>query len=100
MAKPAQIELPDGISIPIVYEDRSVLAIDKPAGWLLVPNSWERTARNLQLAIESSITAGDFWAQSRNLKFLRFVHRLDAETSGILLFAKSPGAMPVYSRLF
>ncbi len=100
MAKPQNIELGDGTIIPILYEDRSVLAIDKPAGWMLVPTSWERTARNLQLAIESSIAAGDFWASSRNLKFLRFVHRLDAETTGALLFAKSAGAMPVYSQLF
>src|SRR5438128_9176077 len=100
MAKPQQIELGDGTIIPILYEDRSVLAIDKPAGWLLIPTSWERTARNLQLAIESSIAAGDFWAKSRNLKFLRFVHRLDAETTGVLLLGKSAGAMPVYSQLF
>jgi RluA family pseudouridine synthase len=94
------MELGDGTIIPIVYEDRSTLAIDKPAGWMLVPTSWERTARNLQLAIESSIAAGDFWAKSRNLKFLRFVHRLDAETTGALLFAKSAGAIPAYSELF
>src|SRR5437867_3373522 len=100
MAKPSAIELPDNTPIPILYEDRSVLAVDKPPGWLLVPNSWDRTGRNLQLAIESSIAGGDFWARSRNLKFLRFVHRLDAETSGVLLFAKSAGAMPVYSELF
>jgi len=100
VAKSQDIELGDGTSIPILYEDRSVLAIDKPAGWLLVPTSWERTARNLQLAIESSIAGGDFWARSRNLKFLRYIHRLDGETSGILLFAKSAGAMPVYSELF
>jgi RluA family pseudouridine synthase len=100
MAKPQHIELPDGTDIPILYEDRAVLAIDKPAGWLLVPESWERTGRNLQLALMSSMSAGDFWARSRNLKFLRFIHRLDADTSGILLFAKSPGALSTYSRLF
>jgi RluA family pseudouridine synthase len=100
MPKSQDIELGDGTLIPILYEDRSVLAIDKPPGWLLVPTSWERTARNLQLALESSIAAGDFWAKSRNLKFLRSIHRLDGETSGILLYSKSPGAMPAYSQLF
>jgi RluA family pseudouridine synthase len=100
MAKPRQIELPNGMLIPILYEDRSVMAIDKPAGWLLAPDSWERTGRNLQLALNSSIQAGDFWARSRNLKYLRFIHRLDAETSGLLLMAKSPGAMSAFSRLF
>ena len=48
----------------------------------------------------AGIAAGDFWARSRALKFLRFVHRLDAETSGIVLLVKSPGAVPAYSRLF
>ena len=86
--------------IPILYEDRSVLAIDKPRGWMLVPYSWQKTNWNLQAALVSSIAAGDFWARSRGLKFLKFVHRLDAETTGILLFAKSQGAVESYSELF
>jgi 23S rRNA pseudouridine1911/1915/1917 synthase len=100
MAKPNFIELPTGEQIPILYEDRAVLAIDKPPGWMLVPFSWQKTSRNLQAALTSSIAAGDFWARSRNLKFLRFVHRLDAETTGILLCAKSPGAVETYGALF
>ena len=100
MAKPNQIELRTGEKIPILYEDRSVLAIDKPAGWMLIPYSWQKTNRNLQAALTSSIAAGDFWARSRNLKFLRNVHRLDGETSGILLFAKSQGALETFSDMF
>jgi 23S rRNA pseudouridine1911/1915/1917 synthase len=100
VAKPASIELPGVAPIPILYEDRSVLAIDKPRGWMLVPYSWQKTNWNLQAAVVSSIGAGDFWARSRGLKFLKFVHRLDAETTGILLFAKSPGAVESYSVLF
>jgi RluA family pseudouridine synthase len=101
VAKPNHIELADaGVVIPILYEDRSVIAVNKPAGWLLAPDSWDRTGRNLQLALLSSLNAGDFWARSRNLKFLRFIHRLDAETTGILLLAKSPGALRALSELF
>ncbi len=100
MAKPKFIELPTGERIAILYEDRSVLAIDKPAGWMLSPVSWQSTGRNLQAALMSSMHAGDFWAHSRNLKFLRFVHRLDAETSGVLLLAKSSGALSAMSALF
>jgi 23S rRNA pseudouridine1911/1915/1917 synthase len=101
MAKPRHIELNDGeIVIPILYEDRSVLALDKPAGWMLAPDSWDRTGRNLQLALHSSINARDFWANSRHLRYLRFIHRLDAETTGITLFAKSAGALQAYSQLF
>jgi RluA family pseudouridine synthase len=98
--KTAFIELGDGEQIPILYEDRSVIAVDKPAGWMLVPTTWQRTPRNLQAAIESSIAAGQFWARSRNLKFLRYIHRLDAETSGVLLFGKTPGAVRSYGELF
>lgn len=100
MAKPNSIELPGCEPIPILFEDRSVLAIDKPRGWMLVPYSWQKTSWNLQAALTSSIAAGDFWARSRGLKFLRNVHRLDADTSGVLLYAKSFGAVEVISDLF
>jgi 23S rRNA pseudouridine1911/1915/1917 synthase len=101
--RPSFMELGLGknaIQIPILHEDRSTIAIDKPAGWLLIPFSWQSTQRNLQAAITSSIAAGDFWAKSRNLKFLRAVHRLDGETSGVLLLARSAGAVDAYGNLF
>src|SRR5688572_15773067 len=94
------MDLAGEVSIPILYEDRSLIAIDKPAGWMLVPFNWDRTGRNLQLAISSSILGGEYWARSRSLKYLRYIHRLDAETTGILLFAKSPGALKTFSGLF
>jgi 23S rRNA pseudouridine1911/1915/1917 synthase len=100
VAKPRQIELPGVEPIPILYEDRSVIAIDKPQGWMLVPVSWQKTSRNLQAALLSSIAGGDFWAKSRSLKFLRHIHRLDAGTSGVLLFAKSLGALNTFGDLF
>lgn len=100
MAKPEHIELLTGERIAILYEDRSVLAIDKPPGWMLVPFSWQKTGRNLQAALVSSIASRAFWARSRGLKYLRFVHRLDADTSGVLLLAKSPGAVNSLGALF
>ena len=100
MAKPNSIELPDCKPIRILYEDRTAMAVDKPPGWLLVPETWQRTSRNLQAAITSSIAGGDFWAKSRGLKFLRYVHRLDADTSGVLLFAKSMGAVESLAEMF
>jgi RluA family pseudouridine synthase len=100
MSKPWSINLSAEVSIPILYEDRAVMAVDKPPGWMLAPESWQRTSRNLQAALVSSIRTGEFWARPRNLKYLRFVHRLDAETSGVLLLAKSPGAVSAYTRLF
>ncbi len=76
------------------------MAIDKPRGWMLVPDSWRKTNWNLQTAIDSSIRADDFWARSRNLRYLRHVHRLDADTSGVMLFAKSEGAMRAMGEMF
>jgi RluA family pseudouridine synthase len=100
MAKPNFIELPGCDLIPIIYEDRSVIAIDKPRGWMLVPDSWRKTNWNLQTAIDSSIRADDYWARSRNLTYLRHVHRLDADTSGVMLFAKSEGSMRAMGDMF
>ena len=100
MAKPNYIELTREHRIPILYEDRTIIAIDKPAGWMLVPVSWQKTDWNLQAALISSIEVGHHWARSRNIKFFKYIHRLDAETSGILLFAKSQGALNTYGDLF
>ena len=66
MAKPNHIELPTCERIAILFEDRSVLAIDKPRGWMLAPDAWTRTARNLQAALAAGIAAREFWAKSRN----------------------------------
>ncbi len=100
MGQPDFLELGDGTRLPVLYEDRAVLAVDKPAGWLLAPAHWRQTHRNLQAALESGLAGGAPWARRRQLKFLRFVHRLDAETSGVLLLARSPGALAPLSRLF
>lgn len=94
------IQFPGYDPIPILFEDRSVIAIDKPAGWMLIPYTWQRTNRNLQAAIDSSIGGGAYWAKSRNLKQLQHLHRLDAETTGILLFARSQGAHRAIAGLF
>ena len=72
MAKPTNIELPGKIRIPIVFENRTLLIVDKPAGWVLGPDGPIGKRGNLQIAVESSIGAGAFWARSRSLKFLRF----------------------------
>lgn len=100
MRRSTNIQLTRDIGIPILFENRSILAVDKPAHWILAPHHWDNAQFNLQLAIAASIQRRDFWAKSRNLKYLRNVHRLDAETTGVLLFAKSPGALHTLGRLF
>lgn len=100
MAKPRTIPLPDDTEMAILYEDRSVLAIDKPPGWMLGPDDEEHCRRNLQLFLELALHHGEWWAKSRNLKFLRFIHRLDAPTSGVMLLSRSAGALAPFSQLF
>lgn len=97
---PDEILLGDGTRLHILYEDRSVMAIDKPFGWMFVPLGWSRTDKNLQLALESSIRESPYWVRQRNLKYLRYVHRLDADTTGVVLLAKSQGALQTFSDLF
>lgn len=100
MRVPDWIELADGTRIGILYEDRSVMALDKPPGWVLPPAYRHHTVRDLQEALVAGVSSRAYWARRRNVKFLRYIHRLDAETTGVLLFAKSAGAVPAYSRLF
>ncbi len=100
MPKTDSIELGNGERLRILHEDRAVLAIDKPAGWMLVPVSWQNTGRNLQAALLSCLASGAYWVRSRNLTFLRYAHRLDAETTGVLLLAKSRGALDALGGLF
>lgn len=100
MAKTSDVELPDGTQVPVLFEDRSVLAIDKPAGWMLGPEDEEHARRNLHLGLMAGIAEGAWWARCRGLKFIRFIHRLDAPTTGVLLMAKSRGAIAPFGRLF
>jgi len=99
-SSPSFIPLAPGQVAPVVYEDRAVLIIDKPSGWILAPCSWHRTSRNLQRVFESAIRANAPWARQRGLRFLRYVHRLDAATSGLLILVRNPTAVMRFSRLF
>ena len=94
------VVLGDGTELPVLYEDRAVMVIDKPVGWMFVPLGWARTDHNLQLALESSIREAPHWVRKRNLRYLRYIHRLDAETTGAVMLAKSPGALETYAKLF
>lgn len=88
------------VAIPVLREDRAVLALDKPYGWMLAPETWRHTGRNLQTALQEAIARREYWCVSRRIGFLRYIHRLDAETTGVLLFGKTKGAVRAYSALF
>ncbi len=72
--------LPDDAAIPILFEDESLLVINKPADLLSHPTD------RIQLH-----TVLGFLKQHRpDLKKLHLLHRLDRETSGVLALAKNP----------
>ncbi len=74
--------------LDILYEDRDILAVDKPAGLLTVG-----TQANKFKTAEYILTdyARKGCLKSRNRIFV--VHRLDQWTSGVLIFAKSEEVM-------
>jgi tRNA pseudouridine32 synthase/23S rRNA pseudouridine746 synthase/23S rRNA pseudouridine1911/1915/1917 synthase len=73
--------------IEIVYEDRDIIVIDKPAGLLTISTDREKS-RTAYFILTDYVRKGV--AKSRNRIFI--VHRLDRETSGILIFAKNEAA--------
>jgi len=70
--------------IKILYEDRDIIVIDKSSGLLSVkaPYEAEKTAHHL---LENYVKKGNPKAKIK----LFVVHRLDRETSGVLIFAKN-----------
>ncbi|MDD5128952.1 MAG: RluA family pseudouridine synthase [Candidatus Omnitrophica bacterium] len=69
------------MNIPIVYEDDWLLIVDKPAGLLSVPTP-KKESRTL-----TSILNQD--AKDRGLNYSLYpCHRLDRETSGLIIYAK------------
>ncbi len=72
--------------VRIVYEDDHIMVVDKPAGLLTIPDHWNKEKACLQQALESYLRKKD-----KNAK-LYVVHRLDKETSGVMLFAKQAEA--------
>ncbi len=74
--------------LAVLYEDRDILVVDKPAGLLAVATPWEKK-ETAHAALTEYIRKGC----GRSRKQLFIVHRLDRETSGLLIFAKSEEAM-------
>jgi tRNA pseudouridine32 synthase/23S rRNA pseudouridine746 synthase/23S rRNA pseudouridine1911/1915/1917 synthase len=70
--------------IALLYEDRDILVVNKPAGLLTMATDSEKT-RTAYFILTDYVRKGH--RKSRNRIFI--VHRLDRETSGILIFAKT-----------
>lgn len=86
--------------IPVLFEDEHLLALDKPAGLLTSPDRYGPERPNLMKLLHAGIAEGKPWAKERGLNYLSNAHRLDVETSGVLLLAKSKPILVTLANLF
>lgn len=85
LGPPAPRPLPWGLRL--VHEDDDLIVVDKPAGLLTIaaPRERERTVYRALTAHARATARGGRPAR------VFVVHRLDRETSGLLVFARTPG---------
>jgi hypothetical protein len=76
-------------ALPVLFDAHGVLAIDKPAGMPSAPTR-QASAGTALTVLTAQRGGGRLWV----------VHRLDAGTSGVLLFATTPGAAAGLSSAF
>ncbi|MEQ5869961.1 RluA family pseudouridine synthase [Sagittula sp. NFXS13] len=67
--------MPPSGEIPVLHEDSDLLIVDKPAGLLSVPGKGPELADCLLTRLESAFPTA------------RLIHRLDRDTSGVMVFA-------------
>jgi 23S rRNA pseudouridine1911/1915/1917 synthase len=70
--------------LQLVHQDEDLLVIDKPPGLLSIATERERTRTAYRLVQD--------WVGAQRDGRIFVVHRLDRETSGLLVFARSPAA--------
>ena len=71
---------PPDVPLRIVYEDRAILVADKPSGLLSVPGKTEGRADCLETRLRRAYPG------------TLLVHRLDCDTSGVMIFARNKAA--------
>lgn len=76
---------------PIIFEDDSLVAFDKPSGLLVAPDRWDKQRENLMGLVHDHPRFGHGVAN---------VHRLDADTSGLIICAKTKPALDFLSGQF
>ncbi len=82
----SQAFVPQAMALDVVYEDEHLLVVDKPAGLVVhpAPGHWSGTLLNALLARDG---------RAAQLPRAGIVHRLDKDTSGLLVVARTPSAM-------
>lgn len=71
---------PPDTPLAVIHEDHEILVLDKPSGLLSVPGKGEDLADCLLTRVEAAFPTA------------RLVHRLDRDTSGVIVFALTPYA--------
>jgi len=79
---------PTRIDLAILYEDEEIVVVDKPAGLVVHPGAGQSGTTLVEgLLVTRSLPRGDDPARPG------IVHRLDKETSGLIVVAKTPSAL-------
>jgi 23S rRNA pseudouridine1911/1915/1917 synthase len=94
--EPAEPEGED-IALTVVFEDAHLLVIDKPAGLVVHPASGHETGTLVNALIAH---CGESLSGVGGVKKPGIVHRIDKDTSGLLVVAKTDAAHIGLSRLF
>jgi 23S rRNA pseudouridine1911/1915/1917 synthase len=81
---------PEEIPVPVVFEDEFLLVVDKPAGLVVHPGSGNPSGTLVNALVDRGISGGE------DLDRPGIVHRLDRDTSGLMVVAKGE---PAYSKL-
>jgi 23S rRNA pseudouridine1911/1915/1917 synthase len=85
----------DDRDLRVVYEDEALIVLNKPAGLLAVPLPKERRHDAPSVFEDLKIY---LWQRGRRRPFV--VHRIDRDTSGLVLFAKSESAQNTLKEQF
>jgi len=76
----------DRYTIEILHEDDDIIVVHKPAGLLSIPDHWDKEKSHLRGVLESYLSKK---INNNNAGEIFVVHRLDKDTSGIMIFAKN-----------
>lgn len=84
---------PENIDIEVVYEDEAVLVINKPVGMVVHPGAGNQTGTLVNALLYH-------YPQQHHLPRAGLVHRIDKDTSGLLLIGKTkPAQMALMAQL-
>ncbi|MFN0067128.1 MAG: RluA family pseudouridine synthase [Limisphaerales bacterium] len=79
--------------VAVLFEDEHLLALDKPSRLLTSPDRYDPERPNLMRLLHTHVARGAPWARERGITYLANAHRLDFETSGVILLAKHKPAL-------